>query len=166
MAQTVFLHYTQDELNRNFDKRAWVDNALEAIGRYSVHSRATRKRFAHQANIAYGTHPDEVLDFSSAGDSGDPVQVFIYGEAGKNFAKDDYSFATDSYVRAGLSTVVLDFSKLPEERPPTVMDPVRRGITWVHDNAHRLGVDPARLYVSTQSIGRAPCCSRHSERHP
>ena len=153
MTQTVFLHYTQDDLNRNFDKRAWVDNALEAIGRYFVHSRATRKRFAHQANIAYGTHPDEVLDFFPAGDSGGPLEVFIYGEAGKNFAKDDYSFAADSYVPAGLSTVVLDFSKMPAERLSTVMDPVRRGITWVHDNAHRLGVDPGRLYVSAQSLG-------------
>jgi hypothetical protein len=60
-----------------------VDNALEAIGRYSVHSRATRKPFAHQANIAYGTRPDEVLDFFPAGDSGGPVQVFIHGGAGR-----------------------------------------------------------------------------------
>jgi hypothetical protein len=44
-------------------------------------------------------------------------------------------------------------SKLPAKRLPTVVDQVRRGITWVHDNAPRLGVDPGRLYVSAQSLG-------------
>jgi arylformamidase len=153
MTKTVFLHYTQEELNRNFDQRAWVDNALEVIARYSVHSQATRDRLSHRANIAYGTHPDEVLDFFPAGAPGGPIQVFIHGGAWKNFTKDDYSFAADSYVPAGINTVVLNFSKLPSERLPTVVEQVLRGITWVHENAKSLGADPGRMFVSAQSSG-------------
>lgn len=153
MAKTVFLHYTQEELNRNFDQRTWVANALEVIARYPVLSRATRERLAHRAGIAYGRHPDEVLDVFPAARAGGPVQVFVHGGAWKNFTKDDYSFPADAWVPAGVNTVILNFSKLPAERLPTVVDQVRRGIEWVQAHAGSFGGDATRLYVSAQSSG-------------
>ncbi len=152
MSQTVFLHYTQEELNRNFDQRAWVGNALEVIARYPVLSRATRERLPHRAGVRYGAHADEVLDIFPAAPGG-PIQVFVHGGAWKNFTKDDYSFPADAYVPAGINTVILNFSKLPAERLPTVVDQVRRGIEWVKANAASFGGDPSRLYVSAQSSG-------------
>jgi arylformamidase len=153
MTQKVFLHYTQDELNRNFDQRAWVDNALEVIGRYPRLSAATRQRLLHRSGIPYGTHPDEVLDFFPASRPGGPIQVFVHGGAWKNFTKDDYSFPADAFVPAGVNTIILNFSKLPAERLPTVVDQVRRGLEWVRQHAAGLGADPERLYVSAQSSG-------------
>jgi arylformamidase len=152
MTKTVFLHYTQEELNRNFDQRAWVGNALEVIARYPVLSRATRERFQHRAGVRYGAHADEVLDIFPAARGG-PIQVFVHGGAWKNFTKDDYSFPADAYVPAGIHTVILNFSKLPAERLPTAVDQVRRGIEWVRANAASFGGDPSRLYVSAQSSG-------------
>jgi arylformamidase len=153
MTQKVFLHYTQDELNRNFDQRAWVANALEVIGRYPKLSALTRQRLLHRSGIAYGAHPDEILDFFPAARAGGPIQVFVHGGAWKNFSKDDYSFPADTYVPAGVNTVILNFSKLPAERLPTVVDQVRRGLEWVHRHAASLAADPDRLYVSAQSSG-------------
>jgi arylformamidase len=149
----VFLHYTQDELNRNFDQRTWAKNALELIARYPLIAKATRERFEHSASVRYGAHPDELLDiFPARGGSG-AVQVFVHGGAWKNFTKDDYSFVAGSYVPAGVHTVVLNFSKLPAQRLPAVVDQVARGIAWVRDNAAQFGGDPARVYVSSQSSG-------------
>ena len=152
-ASPVFLHYTQEELNRNFDQRTWAKNALEVIARYPVLSKATRERFAHQAGVRYGTHADEVLDFFPAAKPGGPVQVFVHGGAWKNFTKDDYSFPADSFVPAGINTFILNFSKLPAERLPTVVDQVLRGITWVYKNAPSFDADSGCLYVSAQSSG-------------
>ena len=152
-AKTVFLHYTQEELNRNFDQRTWAKNALEVIARYPVLSKATRERLEHRAGVAYGRHPDEVLDIFPAAQPGGPVQVFVHGGAWKNFTKDDYSFPAEVFVPAGVSTVVLNFSKLPAERLPTVVDQVRRGFEWVRANAASFGADPSRVYVSAQSSG-------------
>jgi arylformamidase len=59
----------------------------------------------------------------------------------------------DSYVPAGVHTVVLNFSKLPAQRLPAVVDQVVRGIGWVRENAASFGGDPARVYVSSQSSG-------------
>jgi arylformamidase len=152
MAKPVFLHYTQEELNRNFDQRTWVANALEVIGRYPVLSKATRERFPHRAGVRYGAHPDEVLDLFPASPGG-PLQVFVHGGAWKNFTKDDYSFAADAWVPAGVNTVILNFSKLPAERLPVVVDQVRRGLDWVRENANSFGADASHLYVSAQSSG-------------
>ena len=34
MNERVFLHYTQAELDRNYDQRGWIENAEEIIARY------------------------------------------------------------------------------------------------------------------------------------
>ena len=33
MNDTVFLHYSQAELDRNYDQRAWIKNAEEVVAR-------------------------------------------------------------------------------------------------------------------------------------
>lgn len=153
MTKKVFLHYTQEELNRNFDQRGWVPNALEVIGRYAARSAATRARFAHRANVAYGPGADEVLDIFAAEGSGRPVQVFVHGGAWKNFTKDDYSFPAEAYVPAGIHTVIVNFANLPNVRLPDMVGQVRRAIEWVYRNARSFGGDPEKLYLSAQSSG-------------
>ena len=66
MTKPVFLHYTQQELDRNFDQRGWVPNALEVIERFSARSRETRARLEHRANVPYGPGDDETLDIFPA----------------------------------------------------------------------------------------------------
>src|SRR4051812_44371686 len=152
MTDKVYLHYTQAELDRNFDQRNWVKNALEIIGRYPELSKATRARLKHYS-AAYGSGPDETLDIFPAAKSPAPVQVFVHGGAWKNFTKDDYSFPADAYVPAGIHTVVLNFSNVPAVRLPEMAEQVRRGIEWVYRNAASFGGDPERFYLSAHSSG-------------
>jgi arylformamidase len=153
MSKTVFLNYTQEELNRNFDQRAWVGNALEVIERYPALSSNTRRRLKYHVGISYGAHPDEVLDYFPANDPDGPIQIFVHGGAWKNFTKDDFSFPAESYVPAGINAAIVNFSKLPNERLPTVVDQVCRAIEWIHKNARTIGGDPSRIYISAQSSG-------------
>jgi arylformamidase len=152
MTKTVFLHYTQDELNRNFDQRTWAANALEVIARYPVLSAETRARLEHRANVAYGPGPDETLDIFPASGGG-PIQIFVHGGAWRHFSKDDYSFPAESYVPAGVNTVIVNFTNLPAVRLPDMVGQVRRAVEWVHRNARSFGGDPERLYLSAQSSG-------------
>jgi arylformamidase len=152
MEKKVFLHYTQAELDRNFDQRGWAKNALEVIGRYPAMSKATRARLEHQT-LAFGPGQDETLDLFPVEGAKAPVQVFVHGGAWRNFTKDDYSFPADSYVPAGVHTVVLNFSNLPKVRLPQMADQVRRGIEWVCRNAASFGGDPERVYLSAHSSG-------------
>jgi arylformamidase len=151
MSETVFLHYTQRELDRNFDQRGWVSNALEVIQRFAERSARTRARLEHRANVAYGSAPDEMLDIFPAPRSAGHVQVFMHGGAWKNFSKNDYSFPADAFVPAGVHTVVVNFTNLPGIRLPQMVDQVRRSLEWIYRNARSFGGDPNKLYLSAQS---------------
>lgn len=151
--EKVYLHYTQSELDRNFDQRSWVSNALDVIARYPGSAAATRKRLAHEANVAYGPTSHEVLDIFPAADKHAPVIVFVHGGAWRNFTKDDYSFVAEGFVPHGYTTVMVNFAKIPEVSMPVMVDQVRRAFAWVHGNIAEFGGDPQRLFVGGHSSG-------------
>ncbi len=152
MTGAVYLHYTQAELDRNFDQRGWVPNALEVIARYPVRSAAARAQLAHRT-LRYGEGADEVLDFFPARQSSAPLQVFVHGGAWRNFTKDDYSFVAEGLVPLGVHAAVLNFSKLPAARLPDVVRQVRRALEWIYLNAARLDADSGRIFVCGYSSG-------------
>lgn len=149
----VFLHYTQAELDRNFDQRKWAKNALEVIARCEARSRGARSRLARRTNISYGPTDDEVVDIFPAERSPAPVQIFIHGGAWRNFTKDNYSFPADVYVPAGVHTVIVNFANLPTIRLAQMVGQVRSAIDWTYENAASFGGDPARIFLSAQSSG-------------
>lgn len=152
--QPVFLHYSQEELNRNFDQRGWISNAEEIIARYLSRSAATGRKFAAKQYYSYGNHADEKLTvFRSQTKAPAPLAIFVHGGAWRNFTKDDYLFVAETFVPAAFHTAVLNFSKLPMASLPDVVDQVRRGITWIHDNAALLGADPEAIVLAAQSSG-------------
>jgi arylformamidase len=153
MSDAVYLHYTQEELDRNFDQRSWAKNSEEVIARYPRRSEATRKTLRHRLDVRYGAGMDEVLDIFLADKSPAPVQIFVHGGAWARGSKSDYSFVADTFVPAGIHTVVLNFSKLPQARLPDVVAQVRRACEWVYRNAASFGGDPARIHACAHSSG-------------
>lgn len=147
----VFLHYTQAELDRNYDQRAWAPDAASYIARFAPDSAAARAALAH-ATFAYGSDPDEALDVFLAGE-GAPTVVFVHGGAWRNFDKSHFSFMATPFVRAGFHCAVVNVSKLPQRRLPEVVDQLRRAITWVHDHRRDFGAAPGPLYLCGNSSG-------------
>jgi arylformamidase len=148
----VFLNYTREELDRNFNQRVWASNAEAVIARYGERSFETRKRLRLET-VRYGESPDEVLDIFPALSRHAPINVFVHGGAWLNFTKDDYSFVAAPLVAAGITTVVLNFTNLPHISLPEMIAQVRRGIRWMGQNATRFGGDPQALCVSGWSSG-------------
>lgn len=151
--EKVYLNYTQAELDRNYDQRGWVSNALEVIGRYPVLAAAARKHLKHEANVAYGPTPDELLDIFPAGKAGAATQIFVHGGAWRNFTKDDYSFAAEAFVGHGINTVMVNFAKLPQVRLPDMVAQVHRAVAWVYRNVERWDGGRDRVYLSGHSSG-------------
>jgi arylformamidase len=148
----IYLHYTQAELDRNFDQRGWIKNAQEVISRYISRSKSTRERLKFQT-ASYGPGDDQTLDIFPAGTGGSPVVVFMHGGAWRNFTKDDFSFVASAFVPAGFPTVVVNFPKLPDVRLPTVIVGVQQALAFVHRTAGSFGGDPNRLYLCGHSSG-------------
>src|SRR5690242_4027167 len=132
--ELVFLHYTQDELDRNYNQRAWCPESAAYLARYPRESEAVR-RSASYRTLSYGASGDEKLDVFPASQPDAPAVIFIHGGAWRNFTKDDFSFVAPAFVTEGFSVIVLNFSKLPQLRLPDVVDQLRRAVTWIHRNA-------------------------------
>ena len=78
---TVFLHYDQEELDRQYDQRAWAPNAIEVIRRYGENSDKVRARLGEPQTHAYGSTPVETLDLYRTNCALAPLHVFIHGGA-------------------------------------------------------------------------------------
>jgi arylformamidase len=150
---TVFGDYTQAELDRAYDQRAWAPNADTVIARYAMASAAVRSRVRREADLRYGPAEDETLDWFPAAKPGAPVLVFVHGGAWRGGRKDQYSFPAEPLVAAGAHYVALDFASVPRARLPEMAAQVRRGLTWVSANARRFGGDPGRVHVAGHSSG-------------
>ena len=148
----VYLHYTQRELDRNFDQRTWAGNALEVIGRYGERSALARKRLDHQS-IAYGDTTSEVLDVFPAARPNAPVLVFVHGGAWRNFTRKDFSFAANALVPAGITVVVPGFASLPQVGLLEMVAQVRRAIDWTCANVKSIGADADAVHVAGWSSG-------------
>jgi arylformamidase len=153
MSDTIFLHYTKAELDRNYDQRAWVSNADEIVARYISRSAEARRALRCELDIAYGDGPDDRFDWFYTDASAAPVLLFIHAGAWRNFTKNDFSFVASPFVAAGCHVAVLNFSKAPAVRVPTILEQVRGGIVWLYRNLARFGGDPSRLYIAGHSSG-------------
>lgn len=149
----VFLHYSQAELDRQYDQRAWAPNGAEVIRRYTENSDKVRETLGDPLVFSYGSTAAETLDVYPTSTANAPVHVFIHGGAWRLLSKRDSAFAAENFVRAGAHFVALDFALLPTVTLPEMVAQVRRAVGWVFRNAHEFGGDPTRLHVSGHSSG-------------
>jgi arylformamidase len=156
-APKVFLDYDQSQLDRAYDQRSWAPNWQEVLRHFRTQSDAVRTQLAAIRDVPYGEGTDERLDVFPAAVRGGPVHVHVHGGAWRLLHKEDVSFAAEPFTRAGMHYVAPDFSPLPRERIPTVVEQLARALAWVWRNAHTFGGDPARIYLSGHSSGAHLC---------
>src|SRR5678809_481307 len=84
-----------------------------------------------------------------------PINVFVHGGAWRAGLARDYAFPAEMMLAAGAHFVVLDFENVIETGGDLMpmADQVRRGISWVCENAKAIGGNAQRVYVSASSSG-------------
>jgi arylformamidase len=149
----VYLAYTQADLDRAYDQRAWVTNADEVLARYAAAGARVRASMHYFDNVAYGPTADETLAIFPATQPNAPVHVHVHGGSWRHLTKDDESFLAPGFVAAGVTLVVLNFAVIPAVRIPQMIEQLRRAIVWVAGNIERYGGDPQRIHLSGHSSG-------------
>jgi arylformamidase len=153
----VFLGYSQAELDRAYDQRAWAPDAEAALARCRAAGRRVRASVRMLADIRYGDHADERLDVFPAAVAGAPIHVHIHGGGWRIQSKHDASFIAPAMTSAGMHFVTPEFTNLPACRMPDMIDQLARALGWVYRNAHEFGGDPDRILVSGHSSGAHLC---------
>lgn len=151
-AAKVWLDYTQEELDYNYDQRALVTNFQQYIDHWIAESARVRETMDGTFDVPYGPSPDEVLDIFPAA-PGSPVVVYLHGGAWRGMHKDWASYPAPAFVPAGATYVAVNFALVPAVTLDEQVRQSRAAIDWVWRNAGEIGVDAERLYVAGNSSG-------------
>ena len=112
-----------------------------------------------EANVPYGKHPKQVVDFYKAeSQTPTPVLVFIHGGGWMGGSKDRVAAAP--YLAEGISVVSVEYRFIPEatkdgEEPP-VKGPLHdaaRAIQFIRSKAREWNLDTQRLAATGGSAG-------------
>lgn len=90
-----------------------ISNSGEIFQDWRNRSAATRSRLNFVADIRYGSHPREVLDFYPAKNPHGCL-VFIHGGYWVDFSKIETTFVAEGFVDQGLSVALINYPLCPE----------------------------------------------------
>jgi acetyl esterase/lipase len=123
------------------------------------------------ADVAYGTHKSQRLDFYRAeSDKPTPVLFFIHGGGWLNGDKSGFN-DTARYLKAGISVVSINYRFIPEAEADKLVPPVQgplhdaaRALQFVRSKAVEWNIDKQHIGASGSSAGA--CSSLWLAFHP
>ena len=144
-------------LDKQYNLRQAVPGHLEDFARWRRLSDAARASLPHRADLAYGAHPLETLDFFSVPQPGRPIVVFIHGGYWQAMDKADFSFTAQAFASEAAghlaNVAVINYPLAPDVRMDRIVAANRRALLWLWRHAAELGADPNRLYALGHSAG-------------
>jgi len=107
------------------------------------------------ADLRYGNDPAQKLEmFVPQGANGSlPVLVFVHGGSWAGGDPHDYRFIARTFCAKGYAVVLAGYRLYPQARFPAMVQDGAAAVRWVHDNAAKLGGDPARVALMGHSAG-------------
>lgn len=149
----VWLDYTQDELDYQYDQRKLVPDANEYMKRHGELSAEVRARLSCHIDVPYGPSEDEKVDIFPASQPGAPYVVFYHGGAWTRWHKDNNSFQAPYFVDRGATFIPVNFALVPDVDMDELVRQCRAAMVWAYNNAASFGADPQKLYVAGHSSG-------------
>jgi len=123
--------------------------------------------------IAYGSHPRQVLDvFTPHGAAAAPVVLFVHGgafvEGNKDRTAEIYANVGWYFARNGVVAINMEYRLAPEFKYPSGVEDVAAAVAWTRANIARFGGDPERIFIFGHSAGAAHAgCYAYDRRfHP
>ena len=149
----VWLDYTQEELDYNYNQRALALDFQDYFDRYASEGERVRSEMKCRLDIPYGPSDDEKLDIFPTDKLNAPVVVFIHGGAWTRQSKEAVSYPAEAFVAAGAHYVAVNFGLVPAVTLDEQVRQARASIAWVYRSAAEFGADPEQLYVVGHSSG-------------
>jgi acetyl esterase/lipase len=124
---------------------------------------AARKTVPTEANVPYGKHAKQVVDFYKA-ESKEPTPLVLNIHGGGWGGGSKMSIAPDTYLRAGISVASVEYRLLKEATADGVVPPVKgpmhdaaRALQFVRSKAKEWNIDPKRIVATGSSAGACTC---------
>ncbi|MCR0982705.1 alpha/beta hydrolase [Roseomonas populi] len=147
----IFLHYTQDELDRAYDQTVWAPDMAGTMKRYAAESERQRGVTAPVV-LRYGEGALQEIDLFPAG-PGAPLLFFVHGGAWRAGTRDLYSFIASRLVEQDVAVAIPDFPKIGDVTLPGMARHVASAFAHTVKEAPKHGIDPTRVVLAGHSSG-------------
>ncbi|NKB60040.1 MAG: alpha/beta hydrolase fold domain-containing protein [Alphaproteobacteria bacterium] len=155
MGEAIFRDYDAEELERQFNPRAYTPN-FEAIVNVGFERSAAYREAARNPryDVAYGPGETDKLDlFLPDSPDGAPVEIYIHGGFWRSREKGDFSYLAGPIVEAGGISAIVDYALCPAVTLDEIVEQMRACVVWLYRNVAEHGGDPERLHVTGHSAG-------------
>lgn len=148
----VYRSMNQQELDRQYDARATVEDITPFLHQYAALTKAAKQELEVIGDVSFGPRPDEVMDVFPAGPNA-PVFVFIHGGYWRLLSKDESAFFAQCFVEQGIAVVAINYSLAPMASLDEIARQVRSAVAHLWHDADRYGLDRTRIHVGGTSAG-------------
>jgi arylformamidase len=148
-----YLQYDREQLDRQYNARAGIPRFQDFFDRWSRDAEAFRLQHKALANLHYGDHRLQALDYFPAAAQNSPLLVFIHGGYWRSLDKNDFSHIAAPYLQAGISVAMLNYRLAPEVDMDDIVADARAGFAWLYRQAPAFGFDTRRIHVAGHSAG-------------
>lgn len=150
----VYLDYTREELDRQYEHRHTVPDADEFISAHRAASERVRATADGRFDVSYGPGEDELLDiYFAKGRCPAPMVVFFHGGRWATGSKASNCEAAEMYTAQGLNFVSVNYSLLPKVTMDVLIRQCRDAVAWLWRRAGEFGADRDRIFVHGKSAG-------------
>ena len=116
-----------------YNPRTTVTNASEIIPAWKIRAAQTREKFSFDADISYGSHPREVLDFYRAPNSKGTL-IYIHGGYWRMLSKFETSWVADGFVEQSVSAALINYPLCPEVTLSDIRGSIVRAFVHLYKN--------------------------------
>lgn len=150
----VYLDYTREELDKQYEHRHSVPDAEEFIAAHRAASERMRSKANGRFDVSYGPGEDERLDiyFSESGYRR-PIVVFFHGGRWAAGSKTSNCESAGMYNALGVNFVSVNYSLLPKVSMDVLIRQCRDATAWLWRHADGLDADRDRIFVHGKSAG-------------
>ncbi len=128
-----------------------VANAGDIFASWKQRAQATRAKFKFRADLQYGPHVRETLDFYPAGQALGCI-VFIHGGYWVEFSKIETSWVADGFIDQHLSVALVNYPLCPEVSISAIRGSCARAFAYLYKNVLSAS-ERANLVVAGHSAG-------------
>lgn len=155
MSGTVFLDYSQQQLDDAYDQAVYAPNSQDIVLRNERRVEEARRRLGEPLRFAYGPSAMEQLDVFQTKKEPAPVVVYVHGGAWRGGSARVGGIAAEMFVSAGAHLVALDFMNVEQTSGSlsVMVNQVRQAFAWLYQNAATFGGDPHSIHLIAHSSG-------------
>ena len=104
--------------------------------------------------LEYGDAPSQTIDLFLPKDlSNTPLHIFIHGGYWQALSKTESCFAAAGFLENGVGFAAIDYTLAPKATLDEIIAETLNAVSYLFENAQRLGIDPTRISISGSSAG-------------